>query len=619
MQIEVAQIKLGEGNPQAVLKAWHQAKAGFTFKNTKKLDAQAKLSAATGNIIYEGYVIEKIAKPIRGPGYVTFTNGVTLYEGVQAKPLSAIFSEQLYWLIDSHFHKKKKLEARGIKCLSLVFIDRVANYIQPDGIIRQVFIEQYKKVYKEHYDKEPTFEQVSQCQGSYFAKTGKGDYTDNERSMYSNKELFDLILRDKEQLLSLGHPVEFIFSHSALGVGWDNPNVFNIATLNQSYSELKKRQEIGRGLRICVNQEGERVYDSPNTAAGEEINLLTVIPNETYETFVQQYQSEIEEVYGTDKAASELRHTHKGEKRTERRISRNEQHFKSSSFRAFWKKVAQKTDYKVSFNDDSELIRKSVEVINEIRSKASLIEVELRKIKSITEDQGIEASDPGRETKKSTATFAPIDLIEEIEDKTGLARPTAVKIVEGINNRAEITKNPPLFLQEAIRIIQNTQLDEMIRALDYSTTGEHFELDEFQQHIISHTDRIVETPTRGLYDHVVWDSEIERAFAEKADVDAEVVCFLKLPAFYKIETPVGTYNPDFGLVLKRRKIRDDASAYYFVVETKGTNDINDRKTLTRDEIYKIKCAMKHFKALGVEAKYRAPVKEYTKFKEKIDD
>ena len=176
-------------------------------------------------MIYKDYVIEKIAKPIRDKAYVKFTNGVVLYEGEQDKAYADICSEQLYWLIDTHFRKKEKLREKGIKCLSLVFIDRVDKYIQPDGIIKKEFIEQYKEVYKEKYEREPTLEQIERSQGYYFARTGKGkgDYTDDKRSMYSNKELFHLILRDKEQLLSLDNPVEFIFSHSALGVGWDKP------------------------------------------------------------------------------------------------------------------------------------------------------------------------------------------------------------------------------------------------------------------------------------------------------------------------------------------------------------------------------------------------------------
>ena len=126
-------------------------------------------------------------------------------------------------------------------------------------------------------------------QGYYFARTGKGEFTDNESAMLKNREIYDLIFKDKQQLLSLDNPVEFIFSHSALGVGWDNPNIFNIATLNQTYSEIKKRQEIGRGLRICVNQQGRRIYDPASDDTDDEINVLTLIHNETYEAIVETY------------------------------------------------------------------------------------------------------------------------------------------------------------------------------------------------------------------------------------------------------------------------------------------------------------------------------------------
>jgi len=135
--------------------------------------------------------------------------------------------------------------------------------------------------------------------------------------MRKNKDVFDAILKDKQGLLSFGdsisNRIEFIFSHSALGVGWDNPNIFNIATLSNSFSEIKKRQEIGRGLRICVDTNGQRIYDKLNVDDAERINQLTVIPNETYETFVTQYQEEIKEVYGDSDAGAGMTHTHKGE------------------------------------------------------------------------------------------------------------------------------------------------------------------------------------------------------------------------------------------------------------------------------------------------------------------
>jgi len=179
-------------------------------------------------------------------------------------------------------------------------------------------IKKYKEIYPEFHDnKEPTAEHIEKIQGSYFAKTTKNEFTDNETSMRKNKDVFDAILKDKQGLLSFGdsisNRIEFIFSHSALGVGWDNPNIFNIATLSNSFSEIKKRQEIGRGLRICVDTNGQRIYDKLNVDDAERINQLTVIPNETYETFVTQYQEEIKEVYGDSDAGAGMTHTHKGE------------------------------------------------------------------------------------------------------------------------------------------------------------------------------------------------------------------------------------------------------------------------------------------------------------------
>jgi type III restriction enzyme len=620
MKIELDKIELGKGDPKAVLKAWHQTSTGFKFKTTKKLDKNADLQEVTGNIIYKGYVIDQITRPIRGKGFAKFKNGATIYEGVQAKDLSVIFGEQLYWLIDSHFRKKEKLKPLGIKCLSLTFIDKVDNYIQPDGIIKKVFIEQYKKVHKEFYGKDTDNRTIVNIQGYYFAQTGKGDYTDNEGSMRNNKELYDWILKSKKELLSLDNPIEFIFSHSALGVGWDNPNVFNIATLNQSYSEVKKRQEIGRGLRICVNQDGQRVYDIQDTTEGNEINLLTVIPNDTYETFVSQYQSEIAEVYGASEAGAGMRNNHKGKKTTEKRLSRNDAHFNNPSFREFWKRLSQKTEYLVSF-DENRIIEQSIKALNEISISEHQVQVALGRIQSMSEE-GIQTQDFRTQNKTVAATYSAIDLVEELSENTALAYPTVFKIVQGLTNKKEVLKSPPRFLQEAVQKIRYIELDEMLRALDYRTTGQTFDIDQFEALIKKNTDKIEPTPNKGIYDHIIWESEFEQKFAHEADSDTEVVCFLKLPLFYEIKTPAGPYHPDFGLVLKKKKLREETgSEYYFVIETKGTNTLDDKKALTENEIYKIKCAVKHFEALGIEAKvnYCAPIKEYSTFKNKAEE
>ena len=141
-------------------------------------------------------------------------------------------------------------------------------------------------------------------------------------------------------------------------------------------------------------------------------------------------------------------------------------------------------------------------------------------------------------------------------------------------------------------------------------------VERLEPSVVTYADT-VETANRGLYDRVVLDSNIERAFAGLADNDDEVICFLKLPAFYQIPTPIGPYNPDFGVVLRRKRLRDgEETEFHFVVETKGTNQLADKKALRESEVYKIKCAMKHFDALGVDAhvNYDAPVKEYSVFK-----
>ena len=287
LRVELVEVKTYQDGqpPRAKLRLWYAKQDGsFALRESPFLKVSDDLEKLTGNVGYRGYVIRRISKPLRENTYrCEFENGIAVVEKEKAADLEGIFGEQLYWLIDSHFRKRDRLAPQGIKCLSLIFIDRVDNYVQSDGIIRRIFKEKYRQVCREQLNCEPAEEEIVAVQGYYFAQTGKGEYTDNKHSMRTNKELFDLILKQKEELLRIGNPVEFIFSHSALGVGWDNPNVFNIATLNQSYSEYKKRQEIGRGLRISVNQEGRRVYDSDDCPESEEINLrlpdLTLLPS----------------------------------------------------------------------------------------------------------------------------------------------------------------------------------------------------------------------------------------------------------------------------------------------------------------------------------------------------
>ena len=618
LKIEFSAIQTTGTAVKAKLTAWRGANGdGFKWKETNWLKAGDNLGDKTGNVSYRDYAIERIWKNLPDQKYhLKFNNGVELILNERNGDISGLFRQQLHWLIRRHFDKKPVLAAQGIKCLSLIFIDKVDNYIRDDGLIRRLFEEEYAALHHTYFGTSPTQEQITACQGYYFAKTGGAEYTDSENAMLKNKQVFDEILRDKQTLLTIGNPREFIFSHSALGVGWDNPNIFNIATLNESYNDARKRQQLGRGLRICRNQDGRRVRDAEDVKEDEEINLLTIVPNETYETFAAQYQEQIKEIYGTAAAGSLLRKKHKG-KPSKHKIRRTAL-FESTAFEEFWKKLARKTDYMVAF-DEARVIERAIEALNKLVTADYEAEVVQTRIRSIAATS-IKSDEMGRMFETLRARFTPLDLVEELSENTALSYPASLAIVGGIENHAAVVKNPPKFLADASALIRDIELEEMMRTLSYHPTGESIPLTEFEQ--VIQTFLAVEPATlRGVYDGVAYESTFERDFTRHAERDNEVVCFLKLPPCYRIPTPIGTgnegfYQPDFGLVLRRRNIQTaNEREYYFVIETKATNNLDDRKLLTDAERLKIKCAIKHFDAIGIEAQldyrpYVAPVKEY---------
>ncbi len=619
LKIELAEINNKNGKPKAILKAWKLKGGKYVFDLVKNLKDGDNLGEKTKNPSYNNYKIERINKSLKtGKWSIKFTNGIEFFEKQKSTNIESIWNLQMEWLMHRHFKKYLELKQKGIKCLSLVFIDRVSNYVGSEPIIKNIFIKKYQEIYPEYYNgTEPTTEQIEAVQGYYFATTTKGEYTDNENSIKKNKKIFELILKKKNELLSLDNPVQIIFSHSALGVGWDNPNIFNIATLNNSFSEIKKRQEIGRGLRICVNQQGNRIYD--NNEEEERVNNLTVIPNETYETFVTQYQSEINEIYGSNSDGAKFTHSHKGENKNEVSFKLTKNETVKTAFKRFWKKMAQKTRYNTFFNEE-DLIKNASEKINEIEINDYLVEVASHSIDDFKENE-INTSFRGRETYKQKAIFSITDVFEEISENTGLSYPATQKILENINNIDQLIKNPPKFTQKMISIIKNVELDEMYRGLSYELTGETFDFD-FKDFIKQKSEQeYVETPNKGFFDKMIIDSNNEYLFAIGAEDPKrdEVVAFMKLPDYYKIETPIGTYNPDFGLVMKRKQLKDGSEEEFnFVIEIKGTNDIDDKKSLKASEVYKIKCAIKHFNALGVEAFFKAPIKDFITFEEQAN-
>lgn len=271
------------------------------------------LNEKTKRSIYDGYIVNEItyveedqSKSFVDLGKVKLTLG-QVNGGENPDVIKRL---QIRKTIQEHFDKQKRLKNRGIKVLSLFFIDKVANYRTYDTETGEVQKGKYALMFEEEYNKllelpeyqemgelsVPSHQRASLAHDGYFSadkkksKSGKEYFEEKDTKGNTNadNDTFNKIMRDKEKLLSFDEPLSFIFSHSALKEGWDNPNVFQICTLNETTSEMKKRQEIGRGLRIAVNQKGERVR-------GFDVNTLTVIANESYEQFVDSLQKEMED------------------------------------------------------------------------------------------------------------------------------------------------------------------------------------------------------------------------------------------------------------------------------------------------------------------------------------
>ena len=265
---------------------------------------------------YKGYTISEI-DPFRRT--VTFTNGEVIKAGDVVGDVSEndMRRIQIRETILSHFEKEEKLFNMGIKCLSLFFIDEVAKYRQYDengdevlGEYGQMFEQEYINVLNDYvtvldtpYQRylKSTCSDVSAVHKGYFSidkKTGHSIDSKLKRGSEFSDDIsaYDLILKNKERLLSFDEPTRFIFSHSALREGWDNPNVFQICTLKHSDSNTAKRQEVGRGLRLCVNQNGNRMDLQTLGENVHDINSLTVVASESYKTFVTDLQSDIKTV-----------------------------------------------------------------------------------------------------------------------------------------------------------------------------------------------------------------------------------------------------------------------------------------------------------------------------------
>lgn len=324
-----------------------------TIINDRGVRKEAVVELRKGDDLYQktrvdaykdtGLVVDEIDRRL---GVVIFANQqrLSLHDETASTVKIDVFKTQVRETIDRHMQAYEQLKPKGVKVLSLFFIDRVANYTEENGIVRRLFDEEFdklKKKYESFWGLKP-----EDVRSAYFAakKNKKGEMelldteSKNEEERKAEKVAYKLIMRDKERLLSFDEKVCFIFAHSALKEGWDNPNVFQICTLNPTRSEMKKRQEIGRGLRICVNQDGERVMD-------EGVNVLTVIANESYEDYVSSLQNEyVEDGYATPARPTNARKD---------KARRNDKVFKGRDFIGFWNNLSQRTRYVIQVDTET--------------------------------------------------------------------------------------------------------------------------------------------------------------------------------------------------------------------------------------------------------------------------
>lgn len=656
------------------------------------------------NTDYEaGWIVSNIGAA-EGEEFIEFQNGEQLDLGEALGDVDEMLVKraQIRRTIENHLQRQFELWPRGVKVLSLFFIDRVDRYriYEPEvrsGLYAQIFEEEYKALldaraprrvakmagigkgtWRECYEAAgvPLIVDAHEVHQGYFAKDKKGKFKDSKGAAGTADDAgaFELIMQKKETLISFpdgkdaDKNVSFIFSHSALKEGWDNPNVFQICTLVETKDNLTKRQKIGRGLRLCVNQDGERLYD-------EEANVLTVIANESYDDFANGLQKEfeaddfkfgvitpesftrvvVEKLDGAEERLgyerSRLVYEHllesnmvdsKGaitpdlkEAAEEGKVELPEEFAPAKeqieaiiirkaqkvpirnkaqevavelekdvtldpAFQELWNRIRQRTRFEVEV-DSNKLIADCIEAIND------MIAVRPPQITSQRADLGV--SDAGVVAEGTGASVVSVastvkydlpDPIAELQDAVGLTRRTLKAILEGCDRYGEFEVDPATFLSqvaEKINKVKNAHIANGIKYVklpeDEWYTMKDLDLGDFTAYLGQNAWK-PRVPGKSLYSYVVYDSAgVERSFAEALDKQEEVLVFAKLPSNFKIDTPLGSYNPDWAYV-------EEAAGehrVYFVTETKGGK--NGEPALRDAEKLKVGCAKKHFKALDL--------------------
>lgn len=563
------------------------------------------LEAKTGRSVYAGYYVESIN---HGDDCVEFSNGKVVYVGQRDESLhDDIIKRQIELTIDDHFDKQRRLGS-SVKVLSLFFIDKVANYREytANGARKGKFAKWFEEAYAKVASK-PKYAGVmdglsaSEVHDGYFAADKSGQWKDSRDTKgeggrtKDDDTAYNLIMKDKERLLDTGEPLRFIFSHSALREGWDNPNVFQICTLNETSSQMKKRQEIGRGLRLPVDIDGQRVHD-------DSINVLTVVANESYAEFSRKLQTEIEEETG-------IHFGGRIKNRDNRRVVRfQKSRVLDPAFKELWDKIKHKTTYRVAIDTEKLVTEAANELAQVAISKPHIADIKTL-IDSMNNDSGFMVRETGFNTYAAHQTEVKIpNLLADIQRRTQMTRRVIFEVLDQAGMFEQISINPQQVIDEAVRAINRVKQRLAVDGVKYHRTGEYygmtlFENDELQTYLYDAAMKsgaiAVTDQTKTVYDYVAVDSEVEREFMQSLEDNADVKFYIKLPGWFKIDTPVGKYNPDWAVAF------DGDRRIYFVAETKGSDDINDNH-LSANERSKITATRQHFAEIDVP--YVAPVR-----------
>jgi type III restriction enzyme len=552
------------------------------------------LAEVTKMGVYKGWEVEDIhAGDGFEQGYVEFRNG----RKIRVNTSNDV--DQDWWqraqveaTIERHFDTELRLkqaagngEIKPMKALTLFFIDRVANYAEDDSKFKLWFEELYLDISERPKYKNLDMPKPSDAHRGYFAST-KGKAKDTKGDSNDDADAYDLIMRDKERLLSLEEPVRFIFSHSALSEGWDNPNVFTICNLQETQSEVRRRQQIGRGLRLPVMENGER-------SRVEHINILTVVASETFEKYAAGLQKEMREETGE---------VFEGivDARSRKTIKLRENYKDLPGFQKLWEAISPRSNYRVDFEtqdliDEATLRLKLLGNSEPIRTPKIVIKRTQIAMES-GKDIHAGTSNPEKELRFSRKIKMP-DILGELQSVLPISRSSIVKIINNSGRLQEALINPAQFIAQVRSSIQIAiaNLIPRVDGIEYTKLAGNNAayLPEFKE--LESYDANIQEVQKSIYEAVIVDSNIERKYAIDLDARPDVEIFMKLPDWFKISTPVGKYNPDWALV---KKLEGGNSVVCLVRETKGTLRFEELRF--DSEAWKIYCGYSHFKAIGVD-------------------